>query len=510
MKNHTCVAGKNIDCEQCDFKADTVSVLVTHILGTHENKSNPEHIECPHCEVRVQNKQQMKDHIEKDHWELSFMSYIISNLENLTRNFESFKTELTDVLNVIINDHNVIKQELFVHRQDNHQGVDRMKKIEQGIANMTKMISTQTSPYTVSDSSSNMSQSISKPTVPPPSTKPSMRSPNSTKTGATKVCLVGDSISSNIDLNVIANAMKAEVTTAKAYSSRGKTEENEAKHQAKFPDLNFEDVLEMKVKDEEPDILLVQAGAVDITNLKTGGENPDKYGEYFRQETIMSATNLFSSVSNTLLRNPNLKKVILMKQIPRYDSAATDPRAVKRGLVHLFNDKLVQLWQDCPYKDRLSLGSHRLECSGAIRESRYTHNRKYDGIHMFGQSGRKAYTESVLMLLRDTGLVLSNPPRFFRRYHQARGHAEYSAETNSYICPTQDTDWLYDRDVRQHHHQQPHYPNTSGEYHCPTQHTDHLNDRDIRTRRTYAEVAGTPVYGVPTANRFSLFAQENY
>ena len=109
------------------------------------------------------------------------------------------------------------------------------------------------------------------------------------------------------------------------------------------------------------------------------------------------------------------------------------------------------------------------------------------------------------MILRDTGLVLSNPTRFFRRYHQARGHAEYSAETNSYICPTQDTDWLYDRDVRQHHH-----PNTSGEYHCPTKHTDHLNDRDIRTRRTYAEVAGTPVYGVPTANRFSLFAQENY
>ena len=86
----------------------------------------------------------------------------------------------------------------------------------------------------------------------------------------------------------------------------------------------------------------------------------------------------------------------------------------------------------------------------------------------------------------------------------------YSAETNSYICPTQDTDWLYDRDVHQHHHQQPHYPNTSGEYHCPTQHTDHLNDRDVRTRRTYADVARTPVYEVPIANRFSMFEQENY
>ena len=40
----------------------------------------------------------------------------------------------------------------------------------------------------------------------------------------------------------------------------------------------------MKVREEEPDILLVQAGSVDITNLKTGGENPKKYAEYFRQD----------------------------------------------------------------------------------------------------------------------------------------------------------------------------------------------------------------------------------
>ena len=329
--------------------------------------------------------------------------------------------------------------------------------------------------------------------------------PKSTKTSATKVCIVGDSISSNIDLNVIASAMRAEVTAVKAYSSTGNQEENEARYKSRFPDQNFKDVIEDKIRDDEHDILIVQAGSTDITDLKTGGDNPERFSEYYKQEVVMSATNLFTSVSNALVKNPRLKKIVLMKQIPRYDTASTDPKAVKAALALLFNDTLVRLWLDSPHKDRLVLGNHRLECSGGIKESRYRLHKKYDGVHMFGQSGAKAYTESVLMLLRDNGLIMNNPPRYFRRYHNGRTKSECSADSSRYYCPTEDTDWVNDRDVRKHHHQVP----RSHSYHCPTQDTDHLNDRDVR-RRSYAQVARGPVYGVPTANRFSLFQQENY
>ena len=71
------------------------------------------------------------------------------------------------------------------------------------------------------------------------------------------------------------------------------------------------------------------------------------------------------------------------------------------------------------------------------------HEKKlYDGVHMYGPSGGKAYTESVLAILRKSGLIKSTPPSYFRRYH-----SEYLSK-EEYFCPTQDVDWLNDRDVR--------------------------------------------------------------
>ena len=53
-------------------------------------------------------------------------------------------------------------------------------------------------------------------------------------------------------------------------------------------------------------------------------------------------------------------------------------------------------------KDKMFVGDHNIECSGAIREARYRHTKsgRFDGIHLYGSSGRKAYTNSVLDILR--------------------------------------------------------------------------------------------------------------
>ena len=89
---------------------------------------------------------------------------------------------------------------------------------------------------------------------------------------------------------------------------------------------------------------------------------------------------------------------------------------------------------------------------------------------MYGPSGKKAYTESVLNIVRNSGLIKCSPPKYFRRFHQ---EAMKSKIENN--------------------------------YHCPTQDTDYLNDKDVRS----CAVRG-PVYSVPTSNRFSRFSQENY
>ena len=105
--------------------------------------------------------------------------------------------------------------------------------------------------------------------------------------------------------------------------------------------------------------------------------------------------------------HPELKKVILLKQIPRYDPQEVDPMAIKQALSQLFNNTLVQLWVDSPLKNKILVGSHNIDCFGSIRESRYRHTKsgRFDGIHLYGNSGMKAYTNSVLNILQLADMV---------------------------------------------------------------------------------------------------------
>ena len=87
-----------------------------------------------------------------------------------------------------------------------------------------------------------------------------------------------------------------------------------------------------------------------------------------------------------------LKKVIILNQTPRYDDKSVDPLSLKPALALLFNNTLSNLWIESPLKAKLTIGIHNLDCSGGVKEARYRDimNKKFDGLHMYGPSGRKA------------------------------------------------------------------------------------------------------------------------
>ena len=136
-----------------------MSDLVTHLLRLHIR--NVELIECQHCEYKAIDKNQFQNHIETYHWELSFMAHIASNLDAVSQNFEKFKGELTNILNVIIDDHNVIKQEMFINRQENHKHMEKKEKIEEVIINLANKLATASSSSTTRESSSSHPDSSS-------------------------------------------------------------------------------------------------------------------------------------------------------------------------------------------------------------------------------------------------------------------------------------------------------------------------------------------------------------
>ena len=106
---------------------------------------------------------------------------------------------------------------------------------------------------------------------------------------------------------------------------------------------NFTKVIASELNKEKYQCMILQSGSVDITNLNTKDE-PSKYTEYFKQETVMSAHNLFNAAVNGLKVQPTLNKIVIMKQVPRYDPANVDPLGLKPSLALLFNNTITGLW----------------------------------------------------------------------------------------------------------------------------------------------------------------------
>ena len=236
-----------------------------------------------------------------------------------------------------------------------------------------------------------------------------------------KILLVGDSISGNVNISAIATATDRKITTARAYSAVHDTVANVAKHPARYPASNFTDVIPKEIQKDDFEALLIQAGSVDITNLKTK-KDALEHIEYFKQETVISAKNIFSAGVAALQQKPSLKKVVILKQIPRYDRIEDDPMGLKPALSQLFNNTLTECWLDSSVKDKLFVGNHNIDCTGAIREARYreTKSGKFDGIHLFGSSGQKAYTQSVLNILKAAKLTSSE-----HDFHQSCPQFQY-------------------------------------------------------------------------------------
>ena len=184
------------------------------------------------------------------------------------------------------------------------------------------------------------------------------------------VLFIGDSISANIDVKRLTCATKTEFKQVRAYSSINDTISNEWKMPAKFPQSNFKDVVPAELQKGTFQSLDLQAPSVDITNLKTHC-NPAKYIKYFEQNTILAAKNFFSVVENALKTKPTLNKVVILKLNPRYDPPSVDPLGLKSDLSKKFNAKLEELCMQSPFQSKVFIGSHNIDCTGAIRESRY-------------------------------------------------------------------------------------------------------------------------------------------
>ena len=90
---------------------------------------------------------------------------------------------------------------------------------------------------------------------------------------------------------------------------------------------------------------------------------------------------------------PSLQRVVIVKQIPRYDSY------VKAHLSHYANNVLDDLWMK-DGNNKIVVAKQNLECDGELRRLRYgVIGSTTDGVHMRGKFAIQHMTMSFVTML---------------------------------------------------------------------------------------------------------------
>ena len=210
---------------------------------------------------------------------------------------------------------------------------------------------------------------------------------------------MADSVGHSASIWDVENSSNIRIRAARTYSSVYDKE-------ARWPGYNYTDCVNYALKNpgtENFDILVMSAPTVDISNMDTSKKTPTSSSENFQKDARKSSHNMFRLAERSLRDNPKLNKVIIMEHPPRFDNPAVDPISLKPALAKLANTTLGKLWLNSKLKDKIVIGQHSLESSGLgdAHNARYVNpiTGKYDGVHLYGPTGCKDYTNSLKSIL---------------------------------------------------------------------------------------------------------------
>ena len=164
---------------------------------------------------------------------------------------------------------------------------------------------------------------------------------------------MGDWHANNIDTRIIEQETNIKIDRATAYTA-------DEDPDARYPMKNLMKVVPEKLINKSYDTLILQGGCNEISNIRISEEH--RNAKDWEEKVRASRSKIFKLAQSSLKNNSNLKKVIILKSIPRYEGSVADPNGVKSKLNQLGNTVYDTLWLEngCP-KDIVIADQH-LEC----------------------------------------------------------------------------------------------------------------------------------------------------
>ena len=98
------------------FQFANTKEFITHLLDVHRNKVVK--YKCSFCEFETETQKTLNTHMVNYHDIIIAMNGLAENQNNIGRKFDNFKDEIMSALRRIIEDNIILKQELFILRQN--------------------------------------------------------------------------------------------------------------------------------------------------------------------------------------------------------------------------------------------------------------------------------------------------------------------------------------------------------------------------------------------------------
>ena len=189
---------------------------------------------------------------------------------------------------------------------------------------------------------------------------------------------------------------------------------------AKYPEQNFKAVVPKAMVENVPDVLVLQTGSIEITNINVNKAMVDskkdivKYKQEWFDKVQKSSEDLFEIAEDATKDNPNMK-VIIIKRLPRFDKGSADLMNIKAKLSEYGNSAYEQIWLRRGSPANISIVDLALDCSGPkrnyLREIIYgnPNSSSFDGLHLRGEFSHRHFTYRAVTAIKP---ILGNNERF--------------------------------------------------------------------------------------------------
>ena len=369
-------------CGECGKSFETKRECITH-MNKHEScylNSDPVPVfPCDDCNEIYVTKQALEDHKTQK-----------QKIHNANNDFVQIESSL-----------NLLYKNVDTSLQNLNEKFDwSLNKVEDIVRDQNKVISELTEKVKFLTSVINKEQQINtSPKGPSQNNTKSAKAQNNTKSAKPekgKMLIVGSSLNRNLHQQVIKNVTNCDVVFSEAF-----TVDRDMK--SRDPNKNFAEVVPRELAKEKFDVLVMNSGPNEISNLNL----KDDYNtniDYWRQQVFLSSKHTFDLAINSIKNNPNLRKVVIVKRPTRFDSK------IAANLSEFGNSVYDDLWMryNCPRQ--IVVTKMDVECEGADMFQSYgtPGSTGFDGIHLRGPQAVQYMTRAFVKMLTNNFPLLKS------------------------------------------------------------------------------------------------------